>query len=39
EDVSGERIGATYKDGILNVEIPKLEEEKKKEKIRTISIS
>ncbi len=39
EDVSGERIGATYRDGILNVEIPKLEEEKKKEKIRTISIS
>jgi len=39
EDVNGERIGATYKDGILNVEIPKLEEEKKKEKIRTISIS
>jgi len=39
EDVNGERIGATYRDGILNVEIPKLEEEKKKEKIRTISIS
>ncbi len=39
EDVNGERIGAIYKDGILNVEIPKLEEEKKKEKIREISIS
>lgn len=39
EDVNGDRIGATYKDGILNVEIPKLEEEKKKEKIRSISIS
>ena len=39
EDVNGERIGAAYRDGILNVEIPKLEEEKKKEKIRTISIS
>ena len=39
EDVNGEKIGATYRDGILNVEIPKLEEEKKKEKIRTISIS
>ena len=39
EDVNGEKIGATYKDGILNVEIPKLEEEKKKEKIREINIS
>lgn len=39
EDVNGEKIGALYKDGILNVEIPKLEEEKKKEKTRTISIS
>jgi HSP20 family protein len=39
EDVNGEKIGATYRDGILNVEIPKLEEEKKKEKIRSISIS
>ena len=39
EDVNGEKIGATYKDGILNVEIPKLEEEKKKERIRSISIS
>jgi HSP20 family protein len=39
EDVNGEKIGASYKDGILNVEIPKLEEEKKKEKIRSISIS
>mgnify|MGYP002399991624 CR=1 FL=1 len=39
EDVNGEKIGAAYRDGILNVEIPKLEEEKKKEKIRTISIS
>jgi HSP20 family protein len=39
EDVNGEKIGANYKDGILSVEIPKLEEEKKKEKIREISIS
>ena len=39
EDVNGEKIGAVYRDGILTVEIPKLEEEKKKEKIRTISIS
>ena len=39
EDVNGEKIGASYKDGILNVEIPKLEEEKKKEKIRSVSIS
>ena len=39
EDVNGEKIGANYKDGILSVEIPKLEEEKKKEKIRSISIS
>jgi HSP20 family protein len=39
EDVNGEKIGAAYRDGIVNVEIPKLEEEKKKEKIRTISIS
>jgi len=39
EDVNGDKIGASYKDGILNVEIPKMEEEQKKEKIRTISIS
>ena len=39
EDVNGDRIGATYRDGILSVEIPKLEEEKKKEKIRSINIS
>ncbi|MFZ2287205.1 MAG: Hsp20/alpha crystallin family protein [Bacteroidales bacterium] len=39
EDVNGEKIGANYKDGILNVEIPKLSEDKKKEKIRSISIS
>jgi HSP20 family protein len=39
EDVNGEKIGASYKDGILNVEIPKLEEEKKKEKIRSVAIS
>jgi HSP20 family protein len=39
EDVNGEKIGANYRDGILSVEIPKLEEEKKKEKIRSISIS
>lgn len=34
EDVNGDKIKANYKDGILNVEIPKLEEEKKKEKTR-----
>jgi HSP20 family protein len=39
EDVNGDKIGANYKDGILNVEIPRLEEEKKKEKVRSISIS
>lgn len=39
EDVNGEKIGAAYKDGILNIEIPKLTEDKKKEKIRKISIS
>ena len=39
EDVNGEKIGASYRDGILNVEIPKLEEEKKKEKIRSVAIS
>ena len=39
EDVNGDKIGASYKDSILNVEIPKMEEEQKKEKIRTISIS
>jgi len=39
EDVNGEKIGANYKDGVLNVEIPKLSEDKKKEKIRSISIS
>lgn len=39
EDVNSEKIGAAYRDGILNVEIPKLEEEKKKEKIRSINIS
>ena len=39
EDVNGENIGASYKDGILNVSIPKLEEEKKKERIRSINIS
>jgi len=39
ENVNGDKIGASYKDGILNVEIPKMEEEQKKEKIRTISIS
>ncbi len=39
EDVNGEKIGANYKDGILNVEIPKLSEDKKREKIRSISIS
>lgn len=39
EDVNSENIGANYKDGILNVEIPKLAEEKKKEKIREVKIS
>ena len=39
EDVNGENIGATYKDGILNVEIPKLEEDKKKQKTREVKIS
>lgn len=39
EDVNGEKIGAAYKDGILNIEIPKLTEDKMKEKIRKISIS
>jgi len=39
EDVNGENIGASYKDGILNVEIPKLDENKKKEKIREVKIS
>ena len=39
EDVDGDKIGAVYKDGILNVAIPKLEEDKKKEKVRSISIS
>jgi len=39
DDVNGEKIGAAYKDGILNVEIPRLEEDKKKEKIRMVTIS
>jgi len=39
EDVREDDIRAEYKDGVLNVEIPKLEEEKKKERIRQISIS
>ena len=39
EDVNGDKIGANYKDGIMNVEIPRQEEEKKKEKVRSISIS
>ncbi len=39
EDVNNEKIGATYKDGILTVEIPKLEEDKKKQKIQEIKIS
>jgi len=30
ENVSKEKIGANYKDGILNVELPKMEEEKSK---------
>ncbi len=39
EDVNSEKIGANYKDGILNVEIPKLDEDKKKEKVREVKIS
>ena len=39
EDVNTENINASYKDGILNVEIPKLEEEKKKQKSREVKIS
>ena len=39
EDVNSESIGANYRDGILNVEIPKLDEEKKKEKNREVKIS
>jgi len=39
EDVNSESIGASYIDGILHVEIPRLEEEKKKEKIREVKIS
>ncbi|MBE0667285.1 MAG: Hsp20/alpha crystallin family protein, partial [Bacteroidales bacterium] len=39
EDVNGEKIGANYKDGVLNVEIPKLDEDKKKEKVREVKIS
>jgi len=39
EDVNSESIGASYKDGILNVEIPKLEEDKKKLKSREVKIS
>jgi HSP20 family protein len=38
EEVDAEHIGATYRDGILNIEIPKLEN-KVKEKVREISIS
>ena len=30
ENVNREKIGASYKDGILNVELPKMEEEKSK---------
>lgn len=30
ENVNSEKIGASYKDGILTVELPKLEEEKNK---------
>jgi HSP20 family protein len=30
ENINREKIGASYKDGILNVELPKLEEEKNK---------
>jgi HSP20 family protein len=30
ENVNREKIGASYKDGILNVELPKMEEEKNK---------
>lgn len=37
EEVDAEKIGATYRDGILNIEIPK-QENKVKEKVREISI-
>lgn len=37
EEVDVEKIGATYRDGILNIEIPK-NEVKMKEKVREISI-
>jgi HSP20 family protein len=30
ENVNSDKIGATYKDGILSVELPKMEEEKNK---------
>ncbi len=39
EDISEDKIGASYKDGILSISIPKLEEEQKKEKIRSVTIS
>jgi len=39
EDVNSESINASYKDGILNVEIPKMEEDKKKQKSREVKIS
>jgi HSP20 family protein len=39
ENVDTEKIGANYKDGILDVEIPKKEEEVKKSKSREVEIS
>jgi len=39
DDVNSESINASYKDGILNVEIPKMEEDKKKQKSREVKIS
>ena len=38
ENVNRDKIGASYKDGILNVELPKMEEEKNKI-TKTIKIS